>query len=318
MRNRVALFLVVFSVCGVPALAQTDVSVEVTLSPSEMPFYKSSTFTITVEAPADAEVELPDLRLGFEQEKLMTEEMPVVDFRKEPIGDGRARITETYTLEPVFVKDYFFDPVVVTVNGAEMVEVPFPVLRVRDLTEAEQEAITLFHSDIAGGPQATTRPVTARWQFWVLATLIGVAVVALIAYWWLSHRELRATEPPKDPWVTALARLEALAQRDLAKEGKFDAYYIDLSSILRYYIEGRFSLHAPERTSPEFLAEMMETDLFSKEQEGFLKTFLRLCDRVKFAQHEPGLLDMEASFTQVTNFVKETIPTDEPAVEEAV
>lgn len=308
------LLSLLFAVC---AQAQSDVSVRAELTPSELPFYRGAEFAIIVEAPADAEVEMPDLRPMFEQEQLMTEEMPVVDFRKEPLGEGRVRITETYTLEPVFVKDYFFDPVMVTVNLDEVFTVPFPVLRVRELTVAEEETIALFHSDIAGGPQAAPRPVTARWQFWVLATIIGIALLGLVAYWWLTHRELRSIEPAKDPWETALARLEALSQRNLAKQGKFDAYYVDLSAILRYYIEGRFALHAPERTTQEFLGEMMETDLFSKEQEEFLKTFLRLCDRVKFARHELGLLDMEASFTQVSNFVKETIPHEESAIEEA-
>lgn len=308
------LFLGLFTIT---AMAQSDVHIEATLSPSEMPFYKSTTFTITVEALESTDVELPDLRLAFEQQKLMNEEMPMADYRKEPLGNGRIRITESYTLEPIFVKDYFFDPIVVTLNGEDTVTIPSPVLRVRELTVAEQEAIALFHADIAGGPEAAPRPVTARWQFWVLVTLMALAVVGLLVYWWLTHRELQAILPAKDPWETALARLEALAQRNLAKEGKFEAYYVDLSAILRYYIEGRFTLHAPERTTPEFLAEMMETDLFTKEQEEFLKTFLRLCDRVKFAQHEPGLLDMEASFTQVSKFVENTVPINNDVIEEA-
>ena len=194
---------------AVTAMAQSDVHVEVTLSPSEMPFYKSTTFTITIEASESTEVELPDLRLAFEQQQLMNEEMPMADYRKEPLKDGRIRITESYTLEPIFVKDYFFDPIVVTLNGEETITIPSPVLRVRELTEAEQEAIALFHADIAGGPEAAPRPITARWQFWVLATLMALAVVGLAVYWWLTHRELQAILPAKDPWETALARLEA-------------------------------------------------------------------------------------------------------------
>lgn len=298
------------------AQAQESVDVQVSLSPSEMPFYKSATYTVTITAPETADVELPDLRPQFEALQMMTEESPPADYLKEPIDGGRVRIIESYQLEPVFVRDYFFDPVVLTVNG-ESIIAQSPALRVRELTEAEQEAIAQFHSELPGGPEATPRPVTSRWQFWVLGTVLAIAIVAMLVYWWITRRTLMSIEPPKLPWETALARLESLAARDLAKQGKYEAYFVDLSSILRYYIEGRFALHAPERTTPEFLAEMMETDLFTKQQEDFLKTFLRLCDRVKFAQHEPGMIDMEESFTKVRAFVEETIPREEDPVEAA-
>lgn len=240
----------------------------------------------------------------------------VADYIKEPIGDGRVRITESYTLEPVFIKDYFFDPIVVTLSTGETLTVPVPVLRVRDLTEMEQLQIELFHSDIAGGLAATSRPVSTRWQFWVLTGILAVLVIGLGAYWLITHRQFKAIEPAKDPWEVALARLAALEQRNLPKEGRVEAYHVDLSAILRYYIEGRFSLHAPERTTPEFLAEIMQTDIFTKEQEDFLKNFLRLCDRVKFAQHIPGLLDMEQNFTHVQDFVENTIPSEDDTQQE--
>ena len=298
------------------ANASGDAQIQVTLSPSEMPYYKSTTYTIEVIAPESTEVELPDLRPQFEAMQMMTEESPVADYRKESIDNGRVKITETYQLEPIFVRDYFFDPVQVLVGG-EIIEVQSPALRVRDLTEAEQEAIAQFHSALPGGPEATPRPVTSRWQFWILSGILAVLAVALLVYWWMTRRALGRIEPPKLPWETALARLDALAARNLPKQGKYEAYFVDLSSILRYYIEGRFALQAPERTTPEFLAEMMQTDLFSKSQEDFLKTFLRLCDRVKFAQHEPGMLDMEENFTKVRAFVEETIPREDESVKEA-
>ena len=316
MRRFAAVLILLLTALPGLAHARSDVQISVTVSPSEMPFYENATFTIEVKAPANAEVELPDLRPQFEMLQMMSEESPVANFSKESIDNDRIKITESYALEPIFVRDYFFDPVDITVDG-EVITVQSPSLRVRELTEAEQEAIAQFHSALPGGPEATPRPVTSRWQFWLLSGVLAVMAVALLVYWWITRRTLQRYEPPKLPWETALARLDALAARQLPKHGKYETYFVDLSAILRYYIEGRFALHAPERTTPEFLAEMMQTDLFTREQEDFLKTFLRLCDRVKFARHEPGMLDMEESFTKVRAFVEETIPREEESVEEA-
>ena len=313
--RRLSLALVALMMITTSAFAQ--ISAKVVLEPSEIPFYKQTFLRIEVEAPADVEVTLPDLRPGFEQQQLMTEEAPVADFSNVPLGDGRVRTSETYPLDPIFVKDYVFDPITVIFSTGETITIPAPTLRVRALTPAEEEAIQQFDGDIAGGPAASSKPLTERWEFWTILAIAAIAIAVLLVYWYISYRQLKAIEPAKDPWEVALARLQTLSERNLAKQSKFETYYVDLSSILRYYVEGRFYLHAPERTTPEFLAEMMETDHFTDEQQTFLQSFLGLCDRVKFAKHIPSIIDVEESFVQVRSFVEETIPKDEPVEEEA-
>ncbi len=86
---------------------------------------------------------------------------------------------------------------------------------------------------------------------------------------------------------------------------------MDLTSILRYYIEDRFLIHAPEQTTPEFLDAAARQRVFSDAQQAFLADFLRECDRVKFAQLLPGLDDMAAHFSQVKRFVQDTAPSAE-------
>ncbi|MCH7833202.1 MAG: hypothetical protein IIC55_10070, partial [Proteobacteria bacterium] len=69
-----------------------------------------------------------------------------------------------------------------------------------------------------------------------------------------------------------------------------------------------FHLNAPERTTPEFLAESSDAGVFEEEEERVLASLLRHCDRVKFAQYRPTSEEMRTSFTQVTDFVEGTIP----------
>jgi hypothetical protein len=292
------------------AFAQVDA--RVVLDPGDMPFYRQAVYTIVVEAPAETEVQLPDLRPLFETEKLMTEDSPVADYKKEPLDDGRVRITETYLLDPIFVKDYFFPPLDIALDESDTLRIPSPVLRVREPTPEEEAAVSQFDATILGGPKDVPPPLTSRWGFWVAVVLAALAVAGALAYWLITHRRIAEVAPLKEPWIQALERLAMLEERNLIGEGKYDIFYVDLSGILRYYIEGRYTVHAPERTTPEFLEEASGLHLFTPEQEAFLARVLRQSDRVKFAKYEPGTLEMRENLAEVRDFVEATIPAPEP------
>ncbi|MDX9973530.1 MAG: hypothetical protein RBU21_11140, partial [FCB group bacterium] len=115
----------------------------------------------------------------------------------------------------------------------------------------------------------------------------------------------------------ARERLAALGAKGLADSGQFGIFYVELSDILRRYTEDRFHLHAPERTTPEFLAEAASSGLFNAEHQSLLETVLRHADRVKFARHEPGAVEMEQDFNEVRRFVEETVPRTTAPAEEA-
>ena len=291
-------------------LAPAQVEVEVTLSPPIVPFHKQATFTLVVEAPAGLDVKLPDMRDHFGD--LAVYGIP--DHHSEPVGKDRVRTTETYILDPVHIRDHIIPPVEITWGDGNVTAVPSPLFRVRDLTPEELEEAKRFEGAIAGGPGATGPAYSGLW-YWVL----GVAIAAAALAAWFFYRRSRATAPTaalgKEAWEIAKERLAALAERRLPQLGKYDAYYVDLSSILRFYIEGRFQVHAPERTTPEFLGEISGKGYFSPEQEVFLARFLRLCDRVKFARFRPDLEAMAVSFEEVERFVEETIPKAAPEEE---
>ena len=109
----------------------------------------------------------------------------------------------------------------------------------------------------------------------------------------------------------------SLDERHLPKAGRYEPYYVDLSAILRYYIEDRFHLHAPEQTTPEFLAELSGSGYLDEGHERFLGAFLRHCDLVKFAQYVPTVNDMELRFTEVLRFVDDTVPSREEETEDS-
>ncbi len=293
-------------VVNFPVFAQTAaplVNVTATLSPPVVPFHKQATLSIVVESPAGVEIKVPDVRDLIGDLKVSG----TPEHQKELIEGERVRTTETYLLDPIKIHDYYIRPLELTWGDGGQMTIAMPVFRVRELTSEELVEAQLFEAGLPGGPGVDTG---VRQPWWVWAAVAGgVMLVALLALAiWRLRRPAATVVAPKTPWELAKERLALLGARHLPQQGKHDAYYVDLSAILRYYIEARFALHAPERTTPEFLAEALGKGYFSSQQEVFLSRFLRLCDRVKFARFRPDLEEMSRSFEEVLGFVEETVP----------
>lgn len=131
-----------------------------------------------------------------------------------------------------------------------------------------------------------------RLALWAL--LGGLAGLAL----WLTLRRLRRARgrgtplaPPSSPLrpaheeaLEALARLEA---SPLLEQGEVKEYHIQVSDILRRYVEARFRVQALEMTTREVLEGLDRARVDGTFRDGF-ERFLAPCDRVKFAKARPG------------------------------
>ncbi|NUQ47194.1 MAG: hypothetical protein HUU22_14310 [Phycisphaerae bacterium] len=150
------------------------------------------------------------------------------------------------------------------------------------------------------------------WALWALAAIVVLAgaFVALRA-----RRRARAadTPPPPPPHVWALGELDRLAAEDLPGRGAYHEYYYRLSGIVRQYIERRFGLMAPERTTEEFLLEAGRDPSLRDEHRALLAPFLQACDLVKFARYEPSRSDAESAMQTARTFVAQTAPVETPA-----
>ncbi|RKY08685.1 MAG: hypothetical protein DRP65_08795 [Planctomycetota bacterium] len=87
------------------------------------------------------------------------------------------------------------------------------------------------------------------WPLWTLGTCIVITAV-IIAWLYMRRRRIhelvRVFKPAHE---IAYARLKALVKDDLVAAGKIKEFYERISDILRHYIEHRFDLRAPERTT---------------------------------------------------------------------
>jgi hypothetical protein len=112
----------------------------------------------------------------------------------------------------------------------------------------------------------------------------------------------------------AYDRLRALVKDDLINAGRIKEFYERISNILRHYIEHRFDLRAPERTTEEFLYELQNTDVLAESDKKSIGEFLTHCDLVKFAKHNPTTEQIQRTFDLVKEFIEKT-KTDERKVD---
>ncbi len=146
-------------------------------------------------------------------------------------------------------------------------------------------------------------------QYWWIGLLVALAVALLSVLVFLkrSHAKMAWVSPYERASV-ALAALEA---EGLPDADHLDTWYVQLSSIVRDYLEGRFSLRAPELTTEEFLRVAQSSEQISSEHKVLLSRFLADCDRVKFAGYEPDEEESNAVLAAARKFLLETHSSEE-------
>jgi hypothetical protein len=145
-------------------------------------------------------------------------------------------------------------------------------------------------------------------------TIMGFLLLASLAvgiWWFLLRRRAGQNERPAiPPHVTALEELARL-RAAMNAENSLD-FIVEVSRILRVYIQGRFGLRAPHRSTEEFLLEATESPQLSPDRQELLGDFLRQCDLVKFARRQAALDRMNGLLETATRFVQDTIPAPLP------
>ncbi|MCR4319248.1 MAG: hypothetical protein NUV74_02795 [Candidatus Brocadiaceae bacterium] len=110
----------------------------------------------------------------------------------------------------------------------------------------------------------------------------------------------------RTPHEIAYELLERLSKEDLIAKGLVREYYYRITNILRHYIEARFGLLAPERTTEEFLTEMAHTNQLDATHKILIREFLERCDMVKYAKYGPSNVEIKETYDAAKRFIDET------------
>ena len=280
------------------------VTATLTLTPREPRLGDPLVLTLEVLAKTGVVVEMPAFGEALGR-------FAIVDFtpREDATEDG-VQLSQRYTLQA-------------PMSGRQRI----PRLRIEFLDERDPDsdpnARELLTDELAfvvasvlpeGQPLDELRPARAtlaelqgpwlerNWP-WIVLGLVVVAGVVVAVVWWLRRVEERARLTAFD---RAMARLDRLERRGLPGSDAADAWYVELSDIVRRYIEERFALRAPELTTEEFLAEAGRSAELSAAHRELLSAFLARSDRVKFARYSPGEDESRDALHEARQFLNET------------
>ncbi len=235
----------------------------------------------------------------------------------EPLPGGRVREVVDYAITSLVTGNHIIgsSPGVVwarpdgTTTQAPFPFVSFNVQSMLTGTNADWSQMRDLH-DLARWPD--------RFPRWLLVLLVSAVAVGLGA--WLLRlylaraRRLAAQAPRIPPHEAALLALRMLREKPWIEEENYRPFYWELTDILRRFVESRFGLHAPERTTEEFLTEATQSKQLHFRTQNQLFAILDFADRVKFAKHLPKQDDMRAALDTAETLVRETIPAvPEPA-----
>lgn len=111
--------------------------------------------------------------------------------------------------------------------------------------------------------------------------------------------------------VRALDDLDKLKLKKLWQSGKVKEFYIELTGIVRLYIEDRFGVDALEMTTNEIMIGLKPFNI-NEEALSKLEKTLVLADLVKFAKEKPLPVENDTSLNNCIDFVRETKPIEQP------
>ena len=290
------------------------VTVRLKIDRDEITIADRITLVLEAEAEEQYEVEMPSFG-----EKL--DQFGIVDYHSPSprlTDENRVLYTKEYELEPFLSGDYTVPPMTVAFwekdagqdadeDGEEPKKhkIETEEVKIKVTSLLPEKAAELKIKDIAG-PVELPKP-DRRWLYWVLAGAVVAAGAGGGLAFWLKGRSRDGTAVPTIPaHELAYRRLETLVGEDLIEDGRFKEFYRRVSDILRHYIENRFGLHAPERTTEEFLDELRRDDALSSDHRRLLEDFLGHCDLVKFAELKPGKPEIQKTFDACKRFISET------------
>ena len=194
-----------------------------------------------------------------------------------------------------------------------------------DWKTATTEAITVEVTSVAEKPGDFREPIDMfelpveakrmdeRLPTWALivggaSTLLFVLGLVL----WLGRKKGVRPIVVLPPHEIAQRELAQLMSLGLLEKGEVKEFYYRLTLILRRYIEGRFGIMAPERTTEEFLIDMKRSRDLAEDHKRTLADFLLAADMVKYARFTPAKDEGERALRIAEQFVMTTIAAPAP------
>ena len=262
------------------------------------------TYTITVKAKKNVEVEfpqiLPENLAGF----------AIKDFGSITKGlFGNKTFKQWYLLDTYVSGEHTIPAAVVkyrTKGQTDWQELSVNEIKLEVKSVLDNAPSRADIRDIRG-PKSFASKI---WLYTLIVLVVLLIIGGVFSFILLKKKKEEAKTPPLLAHIIAYEALVALEKKDYIRKGQTKAYYIELSDIVRRYLENRFNIRAPEMTTEEFFIKVKEDSSLSLEHKGLLRDFLTNCDLVKFAKYQPAETEASLAFASARRLVDQTKQED--------
>ena len=245
--------------------AKGGVSVKVDADSAGIDPAKSVFLQVEVSSPPGKAVQLPDLRdrvVGFSLAE---------DFVEEPetAADGSLVQKANWRLVPEPCAD---------------------VYKVRPFAVGDMVAGPVYfepppaREPVTGGmecdPKKDLPPLSWKLAGWIALALAAVAALGFALWRLVTYLARRVREHRMSPIERAWAELDRLLRKGLPGRGRYKDFYVELTMVVRRYVQRKYGIRAPHLTTEEFLAQFRDDGGGRRDE---LAKFLASADMVKFA-----------------------------------
>ena len=274
------------------------VKVTVELSPNPVRLSDEPTLTVTIDYETGVEIHKPPFGEAVGGFLVRDFQEPLPEFH-----GGRETIRQIYTLEPIVTGVAHIDPIMIHFtdkrpNGdGKQHQLETEALAVNVLSVL-RDTPSLAMLKGMEGPRPLQEPQLV-WM-WIIGGGMVLAAAGLI---WYRRRQRRGPAMVlPTPREQAALELESL-RRSGTDRDDVKRFYVELTDIVRRYIERTTGIQAPDQTTEEFLREIGHGQVFQSDERRHLKDFLEAADLVKFAAHRPNPSDIDESYRRAGIFV---------------
>ena len=284
------------------------VTTKITLTPQQPLIGDNVTLKITVTSEDKVEVLMPAFGDALDR-------FSIVDFAEsDELSDTGGSIkTQTYRLQPPMSGKQAIPPILVEYvdrrdgqrqapEGLDAYEILTDRIEFEVKSVLPQETEAKLEPPL-GKLAPVAPPSPAKWP-WIVAVIIAAMIAAPFA--WQAFRKYQRKARRRSAYEIAKNRFERLLAKGKPSADRVDGFFVELSNIVRRYLEDRFELRAPELTTEEFLGSFGESPDLSRDHQSLLREFLRQADLVKFAGVQPSDDDIQRSIEAARRFLEET------------
>ena len=285
------------------------VTAHIKIAPAKPRLGDDISLILEVEAEKGVELFMPEFGQSLDR-------FAIVDYLpREKIGpQEQTIITQRYTLQPPMSGEQSIPPLIIEFVDRRPDHPLAP--EGEDAYELLTERIALAVASVlpSGAAQDLKPPLgslqplastqSSSWFFLIVTVLIVLIIAA--PFGWRYWLQWQGRVRQRSAFDIAYGQLQTMTARARPAPEEMGAFFVELSAIVRHYLEDRFQLRAPERTTEEFLDIATGSPDLTAEHRGFLHQFLVYADRVKFARHLPQVEHVDQALAAAEQFLNQT------------